>query len=90
MVQLWKPTEIRTWAGKSTIIDWHAEFKRARTNTEDAEPSDLQKLAVVSENITKVHKIFFGDRKLKLREIADTLKISKGSVYNFVRIFGNE
>ena len=38
------------------VIDWYAESKRARTNTD-------------------VHKIVLGDRKLKLREIADTLKI---------------
>ena len=25
--------------GKSTIIDWYAEFKRGRTNTDDAERS---------------------------------------------------
>ena len=29
----------------------------------------------------KVHKIVLKDRKVKLREIADTLKISKGSVF---------
>ena len=43
--------------GKSTIIDWYAEFKCGRTNTDDAERSGRLKSAVVSENITKVHKI---------------------------------
>ena len=59
--------------GKSTIIDWYAEFNRGRTNTDDAERSGRPKLAAVPENITKVYKIVLGDRKLKLREIADTL-----------------
>ena len=59
--------------GKSTIIDWYAEFKRGRTNTDDAERSDRPKSAVVPENITKVHKIVLVDLELKLREIADTL-----------------
>ena len=36
---------------------------------------------VIPKNITKVHKIVLGDRKLKLREIADILKISEGSVF---------
>ena len=31
--------------------------------------------------MTKVHKIVLGDRKLKLREIADILKKSEGSVF---------
>ena len=66
--------------GKSTIIDRYAEFKRGRTNTDDAERSRRPKSAVIPENITKVYKIVLGDRKLKLREIADTLKISEGSV----------
>ena len=63
--------------GKSTITDWHAEFKRGRTNTDNAERSGRPKSAVLPEKITKVHKIVLNDRKLKLREIADTLKISK-------------
>ena len=42
------------------------------------------KSAVVPENITKVHKIVLGDCKLKLREIADTLKISESSVFTIL------
>ena len=67
--------------GKSTIIDWYAEFERGRTNTDDAERSGCLKSAVVPENITKVLKIVLGDRKLKLREIAGILKITEGSVF---------
>ena len=55
--------------GKSTIIDWYAEFKRGRTNTDDAERSGCPKSAVVPENITKVRQIVLGDRKLKLRDL---------------------
>ena len=69
---------------KSTIIDWYAEFKRGRTNTDDAERSGRPKSAVVPENITKVHKIVLGDCKLKLREIAETLMISEGSVFTIL------
>ena len=67
-----------------TIIDWHAEFKCSRTNTNNAERSGRPKSAVVPENITKVHKIVLGDRKLKLREIANTLNISEGSVFTIL------
>ena len=38
----------------------------------------------VLEKITKVHKLVLGDRKLKLREIADTLKILEGSVFTIL------
>lgn len=37
---------------------WYAEFKRGRTNTDDAERSGLPKSAVVSENIKKVKNSF--------------------------------
>ena len=70
--------------GKSTIIDWYAEFKRGRTSIYDAERSGCQKSAVDPENITEVHKIVLDDQKLKLREIADTLKISEGSVFTIL------
>ena len=65
-------------SGQSTIIDLSAEFKRGRTNTDDAERSGHPKSAVVPENITKVHKIVLADCKLKLRETADALKLSEG------------
>ena len=67
-----------------TIIDWYAEFKRGRTNTDDAERSGHPKSAVVLENITNVHKIVLGDRKLKLCGIANTLKIPEGSVFTIL------
>ena len=70
--------------GKSTIIDWYAEFKHGRTSTDDTERSDRPKSAVVPENIKNVHKIVLKDRKMKLREIADTLKISEGSVFTIL------
>ena len=64
--------------GKSTIIDWYAKFKRGPTNTDDAERSGHPKSAVVPQNITKVHKIVLGDRKFKLRKIANTLRGEPG------------
>ena len=70
--------------GKLTIIDCYAEFTRCRTNTDDAERSGHPKSAVVLENITKVHKIVLANRKLKLPEIADTLKILEGSVFKIL------
>ena len=70
--------------GKSTVIDWYAEFKRGRTNTDETERSGRPKWAAVPENITKVHNVVLGDRKLKLHKIVDTLKISQGSVFTIL------
>ena len=68
-------------SSKTTICRWYAEFKRGRTDTENAERSGRPNEVVIPETIKKVHQIVFENRKLKLREIADTLKISYGSVY---------
>ena len=69
---------------KTTICRWYAEFKGGRTDTEDAERSGRPNEVVTPETIKKVHQIGFENRKLKLREIADTLKISYGSVYDIL------
>ena len=77
--------EVKSWLaeefpgsapGKSTIIDWYAKFKRGEMSTEDGERSGRRKEAVTDENIKKVHKIILNDRKVKLIEIADIVKIS--------------
>ena len=64
---------------KTTICRWYAEFTRGRTDTEDAELSGRPNEVGTPETMKKVHQIVFENRKLKLREIADTLKISYGS-----------
>ena len=51
---------------------------------EDDAPSERPKEAVTDENIKKVHKIIFDNRKMKLIEIAETLKISKERVGHIV------
>ena len=70
---------------KTTIFRWYPEFKRGRTDTEDAERSGRPHEVVTPETIKKVHQIVFENRKLKLREIADTLKISYGSMYSVLK-----
>ena len=66
---------------ESTVKRWYADFKRSRTDTNDVERSDHPNSAVVPENTKKFHKLVLADRKLKLRGIAEELKISEGSVF---------
>ena len=66
------------------VEKWFDDFERGRLNTDDAEGSGRPNLAVVPENIKKVYKMVLADRKLKLREIDDTLKISEGSVFTIL------
>ena len=62
---------------KRTICYWFAEFKRGRTDTDDGERSVRPIEVVTTENIKIVHKLIISDRKLKSREIAETVKISE-------------
>ena len=71
---------------KTTICRWYAEFKRGRTDTEDAERSGRPNEVVTPETIKKVRQIVFENHKLKLRDIADTLKMSYGSVYAILHV----
>ena len=68
---------------KKTICYWLAEFKRGRTDIEDGERSG-RPLQVTPENIKKVHKLVISDRKSKLREITETVRISEGSVFTIM------
>ncbi|GFV36023.1 putative DD34D transposase [Trichonephila clavipes] len=61
--------------GKSTVEKWFAKFKRGEMSTEDNARSGRSKETVTDENIKQVHKIIFDNRKMKLSEIAETLKI---------------
>lgn len=58
--------------GKSTVTDWYDKFKSG--------PISM----VVPQNIKKIHKIVLENRKVKLREIANTLKISEGRVFKIL------
>jgi len=70
--------------GKSTVEKWFAKFKRGEMSVEDDARSGRPKEAVTNENIKKVHKIILNDRKVKLIEVAETLKISKERVGHII------
>ncbi|KAF7282540.1 hypothetical protein GWI33_002404 [Rhynchophorus ferrugineus] len=53
-------------------------------STEDGKRSGLPKYVVTDENIKKIHKMILIDRKLKLDQIADTLKISSESLHHII------
>ena len=69
---------------KTTICRWCADFKRGRTDTNDAECSGRPNEAVIPENMKKILKVVMDNRKVKLREIADIVKISSGSVFTIL------
>lgn len=69
---------------KATVERWFAEFKCGRTRTDDAERCGRPNEVVTPENVKNVHKIILENRKVKLQEVADTMKMSKGSIYTIL------
>jgi transposase len=61
----------------SKIKKWAAEFKRGRTNLEVYPCKERPKSATTPEIIKQVHGMLFDDRRMKIREISETIGISK-------------
>ena len=62
---------------RTTVYRWFSEFKMGRTSTEDAPRSGRPKEATNAEIVKQVHRIVLSDRKVKLRELAEAVGISK-------------
>ena len=64
----------------STIKKWAAEFKHGRTSLE-VDPREGRPNSVTTpEIIEQVHDILLDDRRMKLREVAETIGISNERV----------
>jgi histone-lysine N-methyltransferase SETMAR len=64
----------------STIKKLAAEFKRGHTSLEDDPREGRPKSATTPEIIEQVHNMVLGERRMKVREIAETIGISKEHV----------
>jgi len=64
----------------STTKNWAAEFKHGPTSLEDDPCEGRPKSATTSEIIEQVHDMVLDDRRMKVREIAETIGISKERV----------
>ena len=60
----------------STIKKWAAQFKRGRTSLEDDPLEGRPKSTTTSEIIEQVHDMILDDRRMKVREIAETIGFS--------------
>ena len=60
-----------------TVKFWTAEFKRGRKSLGDDEHSGSPKTTTTDKNIAKVQQIVLDDCRIKVRKIAEIMKMSK-------------
>lgn len=63
---------------------WVKQFKCGRTSVSNEAPPGRPKTVLTEETIQKVHEMIMDDRRVKLQEIADELRISKERVHHIV------
>jgi hypothetical protein len=64
----------------STVKIWTARFKCGHTSLEDDPCEGHPKSATIPEIIEQVHDMVLDDQRMELREIAETIGISKECV----------
>ena len=63
------------------VHKWFTKFRCGRISTSDAERPGRPKEVTSQEMIDKIHDIVLNDRRLKVREISETVNISVGRVW---------
>jgi len=65
----------------ATAKNWFNEFQRGRTSVFDEPRPGAPKTATTEDNVTKLHDLVLADRRLKIREIAETVGMSYNCLY---------
>ena len=63
------------------VHKWFTEFRCSRISTSDAERPGRQKEVASQEMIDKIHDMVLNNRRLKVREISETVNVSVGRVW---------
>jgi len=66
-----------SYSSFSTVKKWVAQFHRGHTSLEDDPREGHPKSATTPQIIKQVHNMVLHDRQMKVREIAETIGISK-------------
>ena len=63
-----------------TVKNWLNEFQRGRMSVFNKPPPGALKTATAEDNMKKIYDLLLADRRLKVREIIETVGISKDCV----------
>jgi len=64
----------------ATVKNWFNEFQRGRTSVFDEPRPGAPKTDTTEDNVTKIHDLVLADRRLKIREIAETVGMPEDRV----------
>ena len=70
----------------TTVKFWAAEFKRGCKRLGDNERLGRPKTATTDKNIAKVHQMVLDDCRIKVREIAEPMKMSKEHICHILNV----
>jgi len=64
----------------ATVKNWFNEFQCGRKSFFDESRPGAPKTATTEDNVTKIHYLVLADHRLKIRDIAETVGMSKDRV----------
>lgn len=68
----------------STVAYWVADFKRGRSSCEDDQRSGRPSCSVTEEDVKKFENLVLEDRRITIKQLAEILKISFGSIQSIL------
>ena len=69
---------------RTQAFEWHKAFSESREVVENLPHASRPSTSVNDDNIEKVKKIVFENRRVGIREVAEALNISYGSTQHIV------
>lgn len=66
--------------GRTLVLDSGSKFKSGVSSAEHAEDSERPPMNKIDENVNRMKELVLENRRITIREVADTLETSSGSI----------
>ena len=70
---------------QKNVYEWYRDFKEGRERVDDFQRSGRPSTSIDDQNINKIKEMVVGNRRLTIRELADMVGISFGSVQTILK-----